>query len=168
MPGCSGELVVTTSCAFLFLHARLRVQRAPGIPCALSRGPMSATQLGRFHAARSRRCVYVCEDAKHQSCHCEERKRRSNPPASCGTMDCFAGPRNDGENSSLSRLCEEHLRRSNPSSIWRCRAMDCFAALAMTGKTVQCLVIARSTCDEAIHLRSGDAEPWIASLALAM
>src|SRR4051794_15688937 len=32
MPGCSGEPVVTTSCAFLFLHARLRVQRAPGIP----------------------------------------------------------------------------------------------------------------------------------------
>src|SRR3954465_15714464 len=39
MPGCSGEPVVTTSCAFLLLHARLRVQRAPGIPCALpSRG----------------------------------------------------------------------------------------------------------------------------------
>src|SRR5205085_11585618 len=35
MPGCSGEPVVTTSCAFLFLHARLRVHRAPGIPCAL-------------------------------------------------------------------------------------------------------------------------------------
>src|SRR5436190_20877820 len=35
MPGCSGEPVVTTSCAFYFLHARLRVQRAPGIPCAL-------------------------------------------------------------------------------------------------------------------------------------
>src|SRR2546423_8241946 len=39
MPGCSGELVVTTSCAILLLHARLRVQRAPGIPCALSFGP---------------------------------------------------------------------------------------------------------------------------------
>src|SRR5437762_14054890 len=38
MPGCSGEPVVTTSCAFYFLHARLRVQRAPGIPCALSEG----------------------------------------------------------------------------------------------------------------------------------
>ena len=36
MPDCSGEPVVTTSCAFLFLHARPRVQRAPGIPCALS------------------------------------------------------------------------------------------------------------------------------------
>src|SRR5437868_920511 len=29
-------------------------------------------------------------------------------------------------------------------------------------------VIARSESDEAIHLRSGDADPWIASLALAM
>src|SRR2546421_8989809 len=29
-------------------------------------------------------------------------------------------------------------------------------------------VIARSESDEAIHLRSGDAERWIASLALAM
>jgi len=35
MPGRSGEPVVTSSCAFYFLHARLRVQRAPGIPCAL-------------------------------------------------------------------------------------------------------------------------------------
>jgi len=35
----SGVTVVTTSCAHLFLHARLRVQRAPGFPCALcSRG----------------------------------------------------------------------------------------------------------------------------------
>src|SRR5438477_1117298 len=57
MPGCSGEPVVTTSCAFLFLHARLRVQRAPGIPCALCfRGYLFAN-LGRFHAAGSRRCV---------------------------------------------------------------------------------------------------------------
>src|SRR3954465_4783331 len=47
MPGCSGEPVVTTSCAFYFLHARLRVHRAPGIPCALSRGGLMA-QLGRF------------------------------------------------------------------------------------------------------------------------
>src|SRR5438045_621450 len=47
MPGCSGEPVVTTSCAFYFLHARLRVHRAPGIPCALSRGWLMA-QLGRF------------------------------------------------------------------------------------------------------------------------
>src|SRR5207237_8590365 len=56
MPGCSGEPVVTTSCAFLFLHARLRAHRALGIPCALCFGPMSLAKLGRFHAARSRRC----------------------------------------------------------------------------------------------------------------
>jgi hypothetical protein len=32
---CFGEPVVTCSCAFFILHARLRVRRAPGIPCAL-------------------------------------------------------------------------------------------------------------------------------------
>ena len=35
MPGVSGEPVVTMLVCFLFLHARLRVQRAPGFPCAL-------------------------------------------------------------------------------------------------------------------------------------
>jgi hypothetical protein len=60
MPGCSGEPVVTTSCAFLLLHARLRVQRAPGIPCALSSRRWWLAKLGRFHAARTRRCdIYV-------------------------------------------------------------------------------------------------------------
>jgi hypothetical protein len=32
---CSGEPVVTNSCAFYTLRTRLRVQRAPGFPCAL-------------------------------------------------------------------------------------------------------------------------------------
>jgi hypothetical protein len=36
-PGYSGEPVVTTLVCFLHLHARLRVQRAPGFPCALRR-----------------------------------------------------------------------------------------------------------------------------------
>ena len=35
MPGCSGEPVVTTLVCFSLSHARLRVQRAPGIPRAL-------------------------------------------------------------------------------------------------------------------------------------
>src|ERR1700687_2821096 len=35
MPGESGGPVVTCSCAFYTLHARLRVQRASGIPHAL-------------------------------------------------------------------------------------------------------------------------------------
>src|SRR3954453_1959281 len=46
MPDCSGEPVVTTSCAFYILHARPRVQRAPGIPCALSIRAVDA-KLGR-------------------------------------------------------------------------------------------------------------------------
>jgi hypothetical protein len=35
MPDCSGEPVVTMLVCFFILHARLRVRRAPGIPCAL-------------------------------------------------------------------------------------------------------------------------------------
>src|SRR3954454_25375613 len=55
MPDCSGEPVVTTSCASYILHARLRVQRAPGIPCALSIRAVDA-KLGRI-APRERRGV---------------------------------------------------------------------------------------------------------------
>jgi hypothetical protein len=35
MPGVSGVTVVTTLVCFFISHARLRVHRAPGIPCAL-------------------------------------------------------------------------------------------------------------------------------------
>jgi hypothetical protein len=35
MPGVSGVTVVTNSCAFYTLRARLRAHQAPGIPCAL-------------------------------------------------------------------------------------------------------------------------------------
>ena len=35
MPECFGEPVVTMLVCFLFLRTRLRVRRAPGIPCAL-------------------------------------------------------------------------------------------------------------------------------------
>jgi hypothetical protein len=35
MPDRFGEPVVTTLVCFLYLHARLRVREAPGIPCAL-------------------------------------------------------------------------------------------------------------------------------------
>ena len=77
MPGCSGEPVVTTSCAFYFLHARLRVQRAPGIPCALCFGPMSLAQLGRIHAATSRRCVQL---APPSFCKVQLHRRSSSLP----------------------------------------------------------------------------------------
>jgi hypothetical protein len=36
MPGDSGDLAVTMLVWFIFSHARLRVQRAPGIPHALT------------------------------------------------------------------------------------------------------------------------------------
>jgi hypothetical protein len=35
MPGDPGVTMVTNACAFYTLHTRLRVQRAPGFPCAL-------------------------------------------------------------------------------------------------------------------------------------
>jgi hypothetical protein len=35
MPDISGVTVVTNSCAFYTLHARLRARWASGIPCAL-------------------------------------------------------------------------------------------------------------------------------------
>jgi len=35
MPDCTGVTVVTNSCAFYSLHARLRTRSASGIPCAL-------------------------------------------------------------------------------------------------------------------------------------
>src|SRR5213595_3282992 len=58
MPGEPGVTVVTMLVCFFILHARLRVHRAPGIPCALCfRGTRFRAQLGRFYAARSRRCV---------------------------------------------------------------------------------------------------------------
>src|ERR1700731_3469379 len=53
MPGLSGEPVVTTLVCFLFLHARLRVHWAPGIPCApyFSRGGRFQESSGTSRAA---------------------------------------------------------------------------------------------------------------------
>ena len=55
----SGEPVVTCLRAFFILHARLRVRRAPGIPCALCffEGHESGIARART-AARRRKCVY--------------------------------------------------------------------------------------------------------------
>jgi hypothetical protein len=46
----------------LFLHARLRVHRAPGIPCALRlfRGTLVSASLGRFQVARKRSHALHC------------------------------------------------------------------------------------------------------------
>ena len=58
MPGYPGATVVTNSCAFHILHARLRVHWAPGIPHALCyRGRKVRTQLRAHRAAGMRRCV---------------------------------------------------------------------------------------------------------------
>jgi hypothetical protein len=49
MPDYIGEPVVTNSCVYLHLHARLWVRRAPGIPCALCfDGVLLPDALGRL------------------------------------------------------------------------------------------------------------------------
>ena len=54
MPGESGVTVVTMLVCFFILHARLRVHRAPGIPCApIFSGRKIHAQLGRI-ASRDR------------------------------------------------------------------------------------------------------------------
>src|ERR1700722_2969521 len=70
MSGETDVTVVTTLVCFFHLHARLRAQRAPGIPCALCFEGRNYWQT----SDASRR-----ENAKLYPRHCEERKRRSNP-----------------------------------------------------------------------------------------
>ena len=79
MPGDPGATVVTNSRAYLLLHARLRVQRAPGIPHALCWADHSCTTRAQCVAGMRR---YVC-------CrHCERSEAIHSVP--CGCMDCFA------------------------------------------------------------------------------
>jgi hypothetical protein len=81
-PVCSCALSSTPS------HTRPRVQRAPGIPCALCLERREVTGKARAYcAARSRRCVFSSLRAK-----------RSNPSRRKARMDCFVAnaPRNDG------------------------------------------------------------------------
>src|SRR5260370_21034841 len=61
MPGRSGVTVVTMLVCFFHLHARLRVHRAPGIPCALCYQRTGNSDKTRAQAAaRSRSRVCVC------------------------------------------------------------------------------------------------------------
>src|ERR1700678_3566767 len=90
------------ACVFLLLHAKLRVHRASGIPCALY-----------FLKAREILCKTRAQSvARSRSLarHCE--RERSTPESLPGTtLDCFvaSAPRNDGagclkiESSPLSR-----------------------------------------------------------------
>ena len=55
MPGVSGVTVVTMLVCSFISHTRLRAQRAPGIPCALSRAKMMYNSGGR-----RREVVKVC------------------------------------------------------------------------------------------------------------
>jgi hypothetical protein len=88
--------VTTLVCFTSQSHARLWVQRAPGIPCALclSRRERFLQNLGRL-APRERETTSV-------SRHCEERSDEANPFFLYGAkMDCFADARNDGPGTEL-------------------------------------------------------------------
>src|SRR5437763_11941270 len=63
MPGVSGVTVVTMLVCFFILHARLRVHRAPGIPCALSLWAKHSCTTRAHRAARMWRCVSFTREA---------------------------------------------------------------------------------------------------------
>src|SRR3954453_24269356 len=66
MPDETGETVGTILVCFLFLHARLRAHRAPGISCALLnfRCALCLAKLAR-HARRDRGGVGVIQTRRH-------------------------------------------------------------------------------------------------------
>jgi hypothetical protein len=149
-------------CVFVcdYLHARPRVQRAPGLPCALFfLGRMLFAKLGRMV---SRECGGVF------SRHCEEPLRRSNPALSLRLLDCFTCARNDETKPTSSRpprrdpyavsfvfrealvipvelLCDDHRRwgygsRRKAGTTWSfgetpCPSTSLRGALAMAGMT---------------------------------
>ena len=57
MPGDSGVTVVTMLVCYFILHARLRAQRAPGIPCALCFGAEISYKTRAHRAAGLWSCV---------------------------------------------------------------------------------------------------------------
>ena len=69
MPGETGVTVVIMLVCFLILHARLRVHRAPGIPCALR-----LRRAGGFWKKLARNCA-----ARSRSRCCKQRCLKLNP-----------------------------------------------------------------------------------------
>jgi hypothetical protein len=81
MPGCSGEPVVTSLVCFFISHARLRVQRAPGIPCALCCRGRFTQSSGASRRENAEVCLCVIARS--------EATKQSILPLR-GEMDCFA------------------------------------------------------------------------------
>jgi hypothetical protein len=97
------------SCAFSLsaLHMRPRVQRAPGLPCALSF--FGGERICKTRAQRCRENADVCHRPRRRTIQYSETptmesrtraslrgaKRRSNPALSLRLLDCFAIARND-------------------------------------------------------------------------
>src|SRR5258705_13438506 len=73
MPGRSGVTVVTMLVYFFHLYARLRVHRAPGIPCALCLSGRTVLAKPRAHrAAGMRMHIWILR-------HCEEQSDEAIP-----------------------------------------------------------------------------------------
>src|SRR5260221_14255121 len=86
MPGVSGVTVVTTLVCFFHLHTRLRVHRAPGIPCALycRRGETVFAKLG--HSVPRDRDAYVGLDGNAVipgRCEASNPESRDSPMCNC-------------------------------------------------------------------------------------
>jgi hypothetical protein len=128
---------------------RPRVQRAPGLPCALciSGGEAFLQKLRAEHAARTIPAVVPAfagttrGPPRPLSRHCEECSDEAIHLAAKRKMDCFATLAMTwiGYSRSLNRHCEERKRRGNPShrakkdGLLRCARNDAerqFAALS--------------------------------------
>src|SRR6476620_1731394 len=99
MPGLSGVTVVTMLVCFLHLHARLRVHRAPGIPCALCF--LRASGFERLGRIAPRECGVLmslreAKRPKQSTLRHSGMVRRTRPGISRFRARCFASPRNDG------------------------------------------------------------------------
>src|SRR5665213_238484 len=87
MPGETGVTVVTTLVCFFNLHARLRVHRAPGIPCALyierAERKQHLAQKTRGEIAKSCPSVIARSDlsAEAQRAKAEATKQSNSPLA---------------------------------------------------------------------------------------
>jgi hypothetical protein len=129
-PGFSGEPVVTTLVCFFISHARLRVQRAPGFPCALCfvRAEILA-QLGRKTCRGNAESRVSCPgrgaaplgDAP-QSRDLRCFRHEWVPVLRSSVTRCIAPGTRGGTTTSL-----RGAKATKQSILSSCSAMDCFA-----------------------------------------
>jgi hypothetical protein len=110
------------------LHTRPRVQRAPGLPCALCalRGWNVTQSSGGSRREKAvaypHRCLTIESEVSPR--HCEERQRRSNPCCSGWIDGLLRFARNDVERANFAEIVgwversETHHLHCFPSSRW--------------------------------------------------